>query len=392
MSVDSAPTVESVDSARTTEADAAVFADRLFGAALGAMEVQAVYLGDRLGWYRALAAHGPLTSTELAERTGCAERYAREWLEHQAVAGYLSVEDPAEAPAEAPTEAAVARRYHLPAAHAEVLTDVDSLVYLAPLARFIVGAGRHVDALREAYRTGGGVSWAALGEDLREAQGAMNRPLFLHQLGQEYLPQIPGLAQRLGRAGARVADVGCGVGWSAIAIARAYPGVTVDGFDLDPPSVEAARRNAAEAGVADRVHFAVADIGQVQAGQAQAGQAQAGRRYDAVFAFECLHDMPDPVGVLTAMRGLAGPDGIVIVMDERTEDRFTAPGSEVERLLYGYSLICCLPDGMSQQPSAATGTVMRADTLIGYATRAGFSRVETLPLNHDFFRFYQLHS
>lgn len=352
----------------------AVFADRIFGAALGALEVQAVYLGDRLGWYQALATHGPLTAPELAKHTGCAERYAREWLEHQAVSGYLTVENP--------DAAATARRYQLPAAHAEVLTDADSLRYLAPLARFVAGAGRHLDALREAYRTGGGVSWARLGADLREAQGAMNRPLFLHQLGQEYLPAIPDLHARLGRDGARVADIGCGLGWSAIGIARTYPGVRVDGFDLDAPSIEAARRNAAEAGVADRVHFVVAD----------AGQARPGRPYDAVFAFECLHDMPDPVGVLAAMRRLAGSEGVVIVMDERTEDRFTAPGSEAERLLYGYSLICCLPDGMSQQPSAATGTVMRAETLGDYAARAGFSRTETLPLEHDLFRFYRLRS
>ncbi|MGH4013208.1 MAG: class I SAM-dependent methyltransferase [Pseudonocardiaceae bacterium] len=359
--------------AETTQS-AEVFADRVVGSVLGAMEVQAIYLGDRLGWYQTLAAHGSLTSTELAERTGCAERYAREWLEHQAVAGYLTVTDADAAP--------TVRRYQLPAAHAEVLTDPDSLAYLAPLARFVAGAGKHLDALREAYRTGGGVSWATLGDDLREAQGAMNRPLYLHQLGQQYLPEIPDLHERLRRDGARVADVGCGVGWSSVAIARAYPGVTVDGFDLDAPSIDAARRNATEAGVAERVHFAVAD----------AGSVLPDRPYDAVFAFECLHDLPDPIGVLTAMRRLAGQDGIVIVMDERTEDRFTAPGSQVERLLYGYSLICCLPDGMSHQPSAATGTVMRADTLTDYATRAGFSLVEALPLEHDFFRFYRLHS
>ena len=125
---------------------------------------------------------------------------------------------------------------------------------------------------------------------------------------------------------------------------------------------------------------------------ADASEAVPDRPYDAVFAFECLHDLPDPVGVLAAMHRLAGDDGIVIVMDERTEDRFTAPGSEVERLLYGYSLICCLPDGMSSQPSAATGTVMRADTLTDYATHAGFSQVEALPLEHAFFRFYRLRS
>ncbi|MGQ0772860.1 MAG: class I SAM-dependent methyltransferase [Pseudonocardiales bacterium] len=355
----------------TTTIDA--FAERVFDTALGAMQIHAIYLGDRLGWYRALAAHGPLSSPELAERTGCAERYAREWLEHQAVTGYLTVDDVGAAP--------TARRYRLPAAHAEVLTDIDSLAFLAPLARFVAGAGKHLDALSEAYRTGGGLSWAAMGEDLREAQGALNRPLFLHQLGQDYLPRIPGLPVRLSRDGARVADIGCGVGWSAIAIARTYPGVTVDGFDLDNPSIDAARRNAAEAGVADRVHFTVAD----------AGGVLPDRPYDAVFAFECLHDLPDPVGVLAAMRRLAGSDGIVIVMDERTEDRFTAPGSPVEQLLYGYSLICCLPDAMSTQPSAATGTVLRAGTLTDYATHAGFSHVEALPLEHDFFRFYRLH-
>jgi 2-polyprenyl-3-methyl-5-hydroxy-6-metoxy-1,4-benzoquinol methylase len=349
------------------------FADRVFGAALGAMEVQAIYLGDRLGWYQALATHGALTAAELAARTGCAQRYAREWLEHQAVSGYLTAENP--------DAAADARRYRLPPAHAEVLTDVDSLAFLAPLARFVAGAGRHLDALRAAYRTGGGLSWAAMGEDLREAQGALNRPLFLHQLGRDYLPGIPGLHERLGRPGARVADIGCGVGWSAIAIARAYPGGTVDGFDLDGPSIKAARRHAAEAGVTDRVHFTVAD----------AGDIVPDRPYDAVFAFECLHDLPHPVAVLAAMRRLAGTDGVVVVMDERTEEHFTAPGSEVERLLYGFSLICCLPDAMATQPSAATGTVLRPATLAEYATRAGFDRVQTLALEHDLFRFYRLH-
>lgn len=365
-----APTRATAPTRTSTE----TFVDRLLSAALGAMEVQAIYLGDRLGWYQALATHGALTSPELAERTGSAERYAREWLEHQTVAGYLTVEDADAAP--------TARRYRLPAPHAEVLTDVDSLAYLAPLARFVAGAGKHLDALHEAYRTGGGVSWATLGADLREAQGALNRPLFLHQLGQDYLPAIPDLHDRLRHDGARVADVGCGVGWSAIAIARAYPGVTIDGFDLDPPSINAARRNATEAGVADRVHFTVAD----------AGQLAADRPYDAVLAFECLHDMPDPVGVLAAMRRLAGSDGIVVVMDERTEDRFTAPGSATEQLLYGFSLICCLPDGLSHQPSAATGTVLRSATLTGYATRAGFDQVQVLPLDHDLFRFYRLYS
>lgn len=361
-----------ITSDTTIDTSAEAFAERIFGAVLGAQEMQAAYLGDRLGWYRALAQDGPLTSVELAERTGSAERYAREWLEHQAVCGYVTVDD-----AEA---AATARRYTLPAGHAEVLTNEDSLSFLVPFARFVGGLGIHIDELAAAYRDGSGVSWATLGDGPREAQAAANRPLFLHQLGQELLPAVPDLHERL-QAGGRVADVGCGAGWSAIGIARSYPEATVEGFDPDEPSIEMGRRNAAEYGVADRVRLHVADGAEVAPEDT----------YDAVFAFECIHDLSDPVAVLGTMRRLAGEQGAVVVMDERTEDRFTAPGSELERLFYGFSLTCCLPDGLSQDPSEGTGTVMRADTLAGYARRAGYSGVEVLPIEHDTFRFYRLH-
>jgi 2-polyprenyl-3-methyl-5-hydroxy-6-metoxy-1,4-benzoquinol methylase len=182
------------------------------------------------------------------------------------------------------------------------------------------------------------------------------------------------------RRGGRVADVGCGFGWSSIGIALAYPDATVDGFDVDEPSVQAARRNAAEAGVADRVRFTVADVAAV------AGTGA----YDVVTAFECIHDLADPVSVLAAMRRLARPEGTVLVMDERVAERFTAPGDEVERLMYGYSLACCLADGLSERPSVATGTVMRPATLRRYAREAGFADVEVLDVDDDFFRFYRL--
>lgn len=356
---------------------AEAFAERIFQAVLGAQEVQALYLGDQLGWYRALAEHGPLTSTGLAERTGTAERYAREWLEHQAVAGYLTV-DRAEA---APTE----RRFHLPAGHAEVLTDPDSLAFMAPVARFVGGVGRHLDALADAYRSGGGVSWAELGAGAREAQAAANRALFLHALGQQLLPSVPEIHDRLRRA-RRVADVGCGAGWSSIGLARAYPEVAVDGFDIDGPSVEMARRNVAEAGLAHRVRVEVADAGALEPDRDGVAPA-----YDAVFAFECLHDLPDPVGVLAAMRRLAGDDGMVIVVDERTAERFDPDAGPIEQLLYGYSITCCLPDGLSHGDSAGTGTVLRPSALAGLAERAGYDGVEVLPIEHDVFRFYRLH-
>lgn len=345
--------------------------ERLFGAVLATLDIQSIYLGDRLGYYRALQDGAALTSTELAARTGTAERYAREWLEQQAVTGFLA--------ASLDTDSA-ARRFTLPAGHVAPLTDVLSPDYLVPLARLLAGVGKKMDALVEAYRSGGGVSWSEHGADAREAQAAANRPLFLGPLGREYLPSIPDVDAAL-RRGGRLADIGCGLGWSSIGIALAYPDAVVEGYDIDPPSIEAARRNAAEAGVGDRVRFHLADA---------ATFAETSEWFDVVTAFECIHDLPDPVAVLAAMRALAADGGTVLVMDERVAETFTAPGDDVERLMYGYSLTCCLPDGMAHQPSAGTGTVMRPDTLRRYAVAAGFAGVEVLGIENDFFRFYRL--
>jgi SAM-dependent methyltransferase len=355
--VHTAPAVTSTD-----------FVERLFGSVLATMDLHAVYLGDRLGYYRALA-DGPLTSSELAARTGTAERYSREWLEQQAVTGILVTDPEADA---------ADRRYTLPAEHRAPLLDVVDLDHFAPFVRAVVGFVKQTDKLVEAFRTGGGVSWAEHGPDAREGQAGANRPLFLGPLGREYLPAIPDVDAAL-RAGGRAADVGCGLGWSSIGIALAYPDARVDGYDVDLPSIEAARRNAREAGVDDRVRFHTVDAATVDAGA-----------YDAVFAFECIHDLPDPVGVLAAMRRLAGESGTVVVMDERVAETFTAPGDDVERLMYGYSLLCCLADGMAHGSSAGTGTVMRPSTLRRYAVEAGFADVEILDIENDFFRFYRL--
>ena len=351
-----------------SESTAEAFVERLFGAVLGAQLVQAAYLGDRLGFYRALA-DAALTPPELAARTGTAERYAREWLEHQAVAGVLTVDDATAAPDE--------RRFRLPTGHAEVLTDVLSPNHVLPLARMVAGMGQHMDALVNAYRSGGGVSWAQFGTDAREAQAAANRPLFLGALPREYFPSVPAIRDVLERGG-RIADVGCGFGWSAIGLALAHPNVTVDGYDVDEPSIDAARRNALDAGVADRVRFHCADA------------ATADGRYDLVTAFECIHDMPAPVGVLDTMRRIAEPDGIVLVVDERVAEQFHAPGDETEQLMYGWSITCCLPDGLAHTPSVGTGTVMRPDTLRRYAQEAGYADIEILPIDDAFFRFYRL--
>jgi SAM-dependent methyltransferase len=349
------------------------FAERLLGATIGTLDVLSVYVGDRLGLYSALAEGGQASPAELAARVGCRERYVREWLEQQAVTGILACADTG-------ADAAV-RRYSLPPEHAEVLVDRESLNYLAPLARLVVGAASPLSDVLRAYRDGGGVPYSAYGVDLREGQGLINRATFLQSLPSEWLPSIPDLHARLqAQPPAHVADIGCGAGWSSIGIARGYPLVRVDGFDLDDDSIELARENLRGSGVDDRVQFHRRD----------AADADLAGSYDLVAVFEALHDMADPVGALRTMRRLVSPDGCVLVVDERVAETFTAPGDDVERIMYGWSFIHCLPAGMADQPSLATGTVMRPSTLRAYATEAGFRDVEALPIDNLFFRVYRL--
>ena len=349
------------------------FIDRILRSARGTFEIFTIYIGHRLGYYSFLAAHGWTTAKELANGTDTHERYAREWLEQQTSVGIVEVQD-----ASLPDKD---RHFRLPSAHAEVLVEFDSLNYLAPLAQIVVGAVRPASKVLNAYRSGRGVSYGNYGKDLREGQAGMNRAMFLKLMGTEWLPAIPDVHARLNQEPpARVADIGCGFGWSSIGIAQAYPEVYVDGYDLDKPSIQAARRNARAFGVADRVSFFVRD----------ASDTELEDRYSLVTAFECIHDMPDPVGALRTMLNLAGETGSVVVMDERVADTFGPNGSEVEQIFYGFSVLHCLPAGMSDQDSAGTGTVMRADTLKRYAADAGFCDVEILPIDSYFFRFYRL--
>ena len=344
---------------------------RLFGAVLGMNDLYMVYVGDRLGLYRALVEIGSATPAELSAAAGTHERYTREWLEQQAVTGILEVEDPG-------TDA---RRYRLPEGHQEVLTGRDSLNYLAPFARMMVGIVRPIPAVLEAFRSGGGVPYADFDADFCEGQSEMNRVQFINLLGSEWLPAVPDVHARLqADPPARVADIACGTGWSSLALAAAYPKVRVDGFDLDEYSIRLARRNLAGTDLADRVSFEVRD----------AADPVSRGEYDLVTVFEAIHDMSAPVEALGAMRGLLNEGGSVIVADERVADSFTAPGDEVERLMYGWSVLHCLPVGMADQPSAATGTAMRSDTLREYALAGGFRDVEVLPIENDFWRFYRL--
>ena len=272
--------------AATADARRDDLAGRLMAAALGALDTQAVYLGDRLGLYRSLAEEGPATPAELAERAGIHPRYAREWLEHQAVGAILDVDDTAADPD--------ARRYTLPDGHAAVLLDPESPWLVAPIARFVMGSAQTMPALLEAYRTGEGVDWADYGSDVIEAQEALNRPQFANYVG-DWIAALPEIAAKLRDGDGRVADVACGTGWSSISIARAFPGIKVDGIDIDAGSIERARMHAGREGVDDRVSFLFAD----------AANAEGEGRYDLVTIFEAVHDMAQPAAVLATARNAA---------------------------------------------------------------------------------------
>jgi ubiquinone/menaquinone biosynthesis C-methylase UbiE len=225
------------------------------------------------------------------------------------------------------------------------------------------------------------VPFGDVGSDMLHGQAGLNRNAFLQLLGQEWLPKVPDVHDRLGSdPPARVAEIGCGAGWASIALARAYPRVSIDGFDLDYASIALAQANANATELRDRVRFTMQDASQVQ------GDGD----YDLVLAFECIHDMADPVGALRIMRRLAAPGGVVIVMDERVGESFTARNEDTEWFMYGFSVLHCLPACMAEQPSAATGTVMRLDTFREYAQQAGFHEVEVLPIENFFYSFYRL--
>ena len=348
--------------------------EQVFRGAIGALETLHVYLGDRLGLYESLAAVADASPAELADQTGIAERYAREWLEQQAVCGLVDVVENSADPR--------ARRYRLPAEVAEVMADPDSLNYLAPLSSLVAGICPTLPALLEAFRTGGGVAYEAYGQDLRDGIARLNRPMFLHQLATEWIPAMPDIELRLRRAEPppRVADLGCGTGWSTIAIARAYPTAQVDGIDLDEASITEAQQHAQAAGLTDRLRFH----------RSSAGDAALTGPYDLVTFFETLHDMADPVAALEAAAAVLAPGGAVLVGDEKVAETFTAPGDELERFNYGWSALHCLPAAMTGPGSAATGTVFRPAALEGFASQAGFTSTTVLPIDHDFWRFYRL--
>ena len=314
-------------------------------------------LGDRLGLYRAMAGAGPLTPAELAERTGTAERYVREWLSAQAATGYVAYEGDG--------------RFSLPDEHAVPLTDETSPACVIGAFELALGAVQATDRLTEAFRTGAGVGWGEHHHDVFEGCERFFRPGYRTNLVEAWLPALAGVADKLA-SGARVADVGCGHGASTIAMAEAFPASTFTGFDVHEPSITSARKRAADAGVVDRTRFEV--------GTAQTFDG----RYDVVCFFDCLHDMGDPVGACARAREALEPGGVLVVVEPMAGDRLEDNLNPVGAAYYGFSTLLCTPNSLSQDVGTALGAQAGEARLREVATAAGFTsvrRVAETPFN-----------
>lgn len=308
-----------------------------------------VVLGDKLGYYRDLAAHGPTTPSELADRTGTAEPYAREWLNAQAAGGYVTYDPPS-------------GRYTLPPEQAVALTVEDSPAFLPGFFQIALGTVHDVDHVLDAARSGAGYGWHEHVSDVHVGCERFFRPSYHAHLVAEWLPALDGVVDKLER-GALVADVGCGHGASTVLMAQAFPRSRFVGSDYHPESVAVARQRAEEAGVADRVRFEVASA-----------QDLGGSGFDLVTMFDCLHDMGDPVGAAEQVRRALAPDGTWMVVEPMAGDHVEHNLNPVGRAYYGFSTLLCTPASLSQDVGLALGTQAGPARIRDVATAGGFSR------------------
>jgi len=334
---------------RTAEADIEQFVHKALGDVGSALTASLVVIGDKLGLYRALAEGGPATPAELARRTQTSERYVREWLSAQAAAGYVSYD---------PTS----RRFALPPAHAACLTDDASPACVLGAFQSMTAAMRAEPRIADGFRTGKGVGWHEHDPDLFVGVERFFRPGYNAHLVNEWIPALDGVQEKLER-GARVADVGCGLGASTIILAKAFPRSTFVGFDYHEASIERARERARAAGVAERTRFEVANA-----------KGYPGT-YDVVAFFDCLHDMGDPVGAARHVRQSLAPDGTWLLVEPFANDEVEANLNPVGRLFYSVSTLVCTPASLSQEVGLALGAQAGEARLRGVLKEAGFTRV-----------------
>ena len=309
-----------------------------------------IQIGEKLGLYKAMAHAGPLTSQEVAERSGAAERYVREWLRNQAAGGYITYDPDSD-------------RYTLPDEHALALADEDSPFYILGVYDSIASLYADEDQLLEAFRSGRGMGWHEHDHRLFRGTERFFRPGYRAHLVSEWIPALDGVQAKL-EQGAKVADVGCGHGASTVIMAEAFPNSQFVGFDYHAASVERAAEAAQEAGVGDRISFEVA-----------AAKDYPGSGYDLVCVFDCLHDMGDPVGAAAHVRETLDGDGAWMIVEPFANDSVEENLNPVGRVFYGASTVICTPASLAQEVGLALGAQAGQARLTEVLNEGGFTRV-----------------
>ncbi|MDZ5623551.1 class I SAM-dependent methyltransferase [Nocardioides sp. HM23] len=321
-----------------------------FAGDLGAvLHAATVLVGDRLGLYVAMGDSQPVTAAQLAERTGYPERYLAEWLSAQAASGYAEY-DPA------------TQEFRLTEEQAFALTSPDNPLFAPGGLQVAASTIIDVDLIAEAFRSGRGVAWGEHNHNLFDGTDRFFRPNYIGNLVDAWLPALDGVVAEL-ETGGRIADVGCGYGSSTILMAKAFPNATLVGSDVHAPSIEAARKAAADAGVGERCKFEVADA-----------HSYSGSGYDLVTFFDCLHDMGDPVGVAGHVRSTLADNGTWLLVEPNAADRLEDNLNPVGRIFYSASTMICVPNSHSQEVGLALGAQAGEARTREVTEQGGFTR------------------
>jgi SAM-dependent methyltransferase len=326
------------------------FVMRAVGEMGAAMNAALIVIGDKLGLYKAMSGAGPMTSAELAKKTGTAERYVREWLASQAAGGFVTYD-------------AASGKYTLPPEQALALADETSPVFLPGFFEVVAACVKDEPKITDAFRSGKGVGWHEHDHGLFAGTERFFRPNYRAHLISEWIPALEGTEAKL-KAGAKVADVGCGLGTSTILMAQAYPKSTFVGFDYHDGSIKMAREAAAKAGVEDRVKFEVARA-----------KDYPGKGFDFVAFFDCLHDMGDPEGAAKYVKESMAPDGTWMIVEPFAHDKLEDNLNPIGRVYYAASTMLCTPASLSQEVGLALGAQAGEGRLSKILKAAGFSRV-----------------
>jgi SAM-dependent methyltransferase len=315
-----------------------------------AMNAALIVIGDKLGLYKAMSGAGPMTSAELAKKTGTAERYVREWLASQAAGGFI-------------TYNAATGKYTLPPEQALALADETSPVFLPGFFEIVAACTKDEAKITDAFRSGKGVGWHEHDHGLFAGTERFFRPNYRAHLVSEWIPALGDTEAKL-KAGAKVADVGCGLGTSTILMAQAYPKSTFVGFDYHDGSINMAREAAAKAGVGDRVKFEVAKA-----------KDYPGKGFELVAFFDCLHDMGDPEGAAKHVKESMASDGAWMIVEPFANDKLEDNLNPIGRVYYAASTMLCTPASLSQEVGLALGAQAGEGRLSKILKAAGFSRV-----------------